>query len=86
MPNPVNARRGEQWDMCDQCGFQFPMSMLTKQKGKLVCVKRCVDNLEVERRDYVIGQMLSASNDQEGVDLRAIDRGFFDGTDPEGVS
>lgn len=85
MPNAVNARRDEQWDICDQCGFPYPMSKLSQQKGLSVCPK-CVDNLEVERRPAIIAQILSAGSDQEGVDLRYVDRGFFDvGTD-EGIT
>lgn len=86
MPNAVNARRDEQWDLCDRCGFQFPMSQLTKQKGMLLCIKKCVDDLTVERRPFMIGQILGAGVDQEGVDLRVVDRGFFsESGDDEGV-
>lgn len=85
MPNAVNARRGEQWELCDQCGRQFPMSKLIKQKGLLVCVQECFDNLEVERRPLMIERSLGSSTDQEGVDLRVIDRSFFEGSD-EGVT
>lgn len=60
------------------------MHQLMKQKGLLVD-KACFDNLEVEHRPFVIEQILSAGVDQEGSDMRVIDRGFFEGTD-EGVS
>ena len=86
MPNPVNNRKHQQWDTCDRCGRLFPIGRLVKQKGLLVCDAGCVDDLTVERRDFIIGQMLSAGETHEGVDLRVIDRGFFDQGSDEGVS
>lgn len=84
MPNPVNARHGQQWTTCDRCGFLFPMARLAVQKGLLVCNRRtCVDNLEVERRSLVIERLLNSGVEQEGVDLRMIDRGFFLGQNEE---
>ena len=58
------------------------MGSLGKQKGLLVC-RPCTDNLEVERRPHIIEQALSTAVDQEGVDLRVIDRGFFEGSEEE---
>lgn len=83
MPQPVNNVRHEQWDTCDQCGRLFPMSKLVKQKGALICTQKrtCFDNLEIERRPLEIMQTLGEAQDQEGVDLRVIDRGFFEGFD-----
>lgn len=66
-----------------RCGSLFPISDLTKQKGLLVCNRRCVDNLEVERMPRMIERILSAGVDQEGVDHRTYDRSFFDGFDEE---
>jgi hypothetical protein len=86
MPNALNRRTGGQWDICDRCGFQFPISQLVKQKGLLVCIRRCFDDLTVERRPYIIEQILGTGVDQEGVDLRVVDRGFFDLGSDEGVS
>lgn len=84
MPNANNRVRKQQWDTCQRCGFLFPMGMLVKQKGLLICTRpTCFDNLEVERRSQVIERTLSSGNDQEGVDLRAFDRGMFDGFDEE---
>ena len=51
-----------------------------------MCDAGCVDDLTVERRSYFIGQVLGASAEQEGTDLRVVDRGFFDGGSDEGVS
>lgn len=83
MPQANNNVRGEQWDRCDRCGLLFPMSQLVKQKGMLLCTRKysCFDDLEIERRDIMIMQILGTGVEQEGVDLRAIDRGFFEGWD-----
>ena len=86
MPQPVNACRGEQWQSCDRCGRLYPMSSLTKQKGMMLCqTTPCFDNLDVERREYIIERVMNpgSAQDQEGVDTRAIDRGFFDGFDDQ---
>lgn len=61
------------------------MGDLVKQKGMLICKRTCFDNLTVERRAYIIGQMLGQGADQEGSDLRVVDRGFFDQGNDEGV-
>lgn len=56
------------------------MSHLAKQKGSLKCSRRtCWDDLEVERRDIEIERILSTGVDQEGADMRVVDRGFFEG-------
>jgi predicted nucleic acid binding AN1-type Zn finger protein len=82
MPNPVNRRVGEQWQTCDRCGFLYPMSKLVKQKGILICTyNKCFDNLDIDRRDLQIMQILGEGVQQEGADLRLVDRGFFEGFD-----
>lgn len=84
MPQCNNNRKQEQWALCDQCGFWYPMSRLVKQKGALICTTRhCFDNLEVERRPLIIMQVLGPGGDDnvEGADRRVIDRGFFEGFD-----
>lgn len=81
MPNANNNLRREQWQQCDRCGFLFPMSQLTKQKGMLLCTRTCFDDLTVERRPLMISQILGVGVEQEGVDLRVVDRAFFDGFD-----
>lgn len=62
------------------------MGDLAKQKGLLLCTRRCFDNLEVERRAWVISQVLGSGNDQEGADLRVVDRAFFDSNDGQGIT
>lgn len=73
----TNNLRDEQWDLCDRCGFRYPMSLLVMQKGTLVCTVMCVDNLDVERRPAEIASILGTEV-QEGVDTRELDRAFFD--------
>lgn len=72
MPNSKNNLRGEQWDECQRCGFRFPISQLTIQKGLKVCYRSCVDRLEVERRPFFIEQTLTPQVN-EGADLRNVD-------------
>lgn len=59
------------------------MSQLIKQKGLLICNRKstCFDNLDIERRPIIIIQILGTGVEQEGVDLRSLDRGFFEGWD-----
>lgn len=83
MPNATNNRRDEQWDLCQRCGFQFPMSQLTVQHGLLVCHRTCVDNLLVEDREKKISQILGLDIDTEGSDRRWVDRAFFPGQDED---
>lgn len=83
MPNSRGIR-GEQWDLCGVCGFQFPMGQLVMQKGVLKCTRRtCFDDLTIERHSSEVERVLSAGVEQEGVDLREVDRGFFHGNDEE---
>jgi hypothetical protein len=53
---------------CDRCGFLYPIGKLRRQKGLLVCTeRRCVDNLQIERRPLQIADMLTDA-DGEFVD------------------
>lgn len=83
MPNPNNRVRKQQWDICERCGFIYPMGSLVKQKGLLICTRTCFDNLMIERRDQLIMRILGDGISQEGVDLRAYDRSFFQSFDDE---
>lgn len=58
----------EVWEICGRCGFPYPLSMLTKQKGLLVC-SGCFDNTLVERRSQMIDQVLA--DGQEGDNPKA---------------
>lgn len=82
MPQNRNNIQSQQWDMCQQCGFFFPVGQMTKQKGLFICRRRtCFDNLDVERRGFEINQLLNSGMNQEGQDLRQFDKGFFEGFD-----
>lgn len=59
MPRKQGIQR-EEWTWCDRCWFIHPVSMLTSQKGLLVCsCHGCRDNLLVEERPMMIQQVLS---------------------------
>lgn len=85
MPNPNNTIYHEQWQECDRCGFMYPMSRMSKQKGLLLCIALCYDDLTVERRPWIIEQTMNpgGATDQEGLDTRQVDRGFFEGFDEQ---
>ena len=54
----------EDWDNCQRCGFEYPISMLTFQLGLKVCTKTCVDNLDVMYRPLAISRVFE-SDDRE---------------------
>lgn len=49
----------EQWDRCDRCGFEYPVSKLVMQKGKKVCTVTCYDTTLIEERPLIIAQVLN---------------------------
>lgn len=57
------------------------MGSLVKQKGMLLCTELCIDDLEIERRPWLIQLVLGPTAEQEGADLRVVDRGFFEDFD-----
>lgn len=61
----------------------FPMSKLVVQKGLMLCTRHCFDDLTVERRSLEIERTMAAGIEQEGVDLRMVDRGFFLGQEED---
>lgn len=75
-----NVSIGEQWRLCDRCGFNKPMSHLIRQKGLVVCTDTCVDDLDVERRDRDVQRVLS-TNTTEGADMRETELGMVDYTE-----
>ena len=63
MPLHSGIQRVE-WDFCDRCGFEYPITQLITQKGLKVCTKTCFDKTLVEERQIVIAAVLD--NDTEG--------------------
>ena len=55
----------QQWFVCERCGFEYPLSSLQNQKGLLVCVEKCVDNLDVEYRPLAIQTVLADTQETE---------------------
>ena len=56
---------GVDWAICDRCGFPHPITMLTPQKGLLLCHDHgCFDNLDVEERPRIISDVLQ---EEEGI-------------------
>lgn len=53
----------QDWDTCQRCGFIYPLSMLTTQKGLIVCTVTCLDNLDVEQRPVIIAETLSSGDE-----------------------
>jgi hypothetical protein len=59
MPRHSGIQRQE-WTKCDRCGFEHPVSMLSSQKGLLLCkCHGCLDSLLVEQRPMMIQTVLS---------------------------
>lgn len=73
----VNISVGEQWDRCDRCGFNYPVSHLTRQKGLKVCTEKCVDNTDVENHVKIVRSVLAAAT-TEGRDMREMDLRMVD--------
>lgn len=42
MPKTINNAHGEQWFVCDRCGFDYPRSKMVRQDGLEVCTVHCV--------------------------------------------
>lgn len=57
MPRHQGIQRVE-WDFCDRCGFEYPVTMLILQNGKKVCKKTCYDKTLIEDRPLIIAQIL----------------------------
>lgn len=75
MPNPA-VRRGEQWELCAICGFLWPLSQLSIQKGAYRCY-RCIDDLTIERHPMEVMRVLGANPEVENKDERYVDQAFF---------
>lgn len=70
MPNQSHSGiRGVPWSRCQRCGFDYPTDQLIRQNGGkwnglIVCKEKCLDNITVERREYVIKELLSQTPDE----------------------
>jgi hypothetical protein len=53
------------WHRCDRCSFDYPVSRLVRQRGLILCIDKCVDNLLSFQRDKMIQDNLSQSAEQE---------------------
>lgn len=57
MPRHQGVQRVE-WDVCERCGFEYPVTMLVMQRGLKVCTKTCYDKTLVEERPQMIAAVL----------------------------
>lgn len=57
MPRHQGIQRVE-WDFCERCSFEYPVTMLITQNGKKVCTKTCYDKTLIEDRPLIIAQIL----------------------------
>jgi hypothetical protein len=77
MPRHQGIQRVE-WDICGRCSFEYPITMLIIQNGRLVCTKTCYDKTLVEERPLIIAQVLDDESElqdderlvQDSSDLR----------------
>ena len=60
------------WQACSICGFPFPITELTMQKGGLRDAK-CLDNLDVEYRPKIITEMLGDTQETENERIHVAD-------------
>jgi len=59
---PVRYGHGVQrteWRKCDRCGFMYPITMLTRQLGLLVCASTCRDDISILYRATQIAKVLA---------------------------
>jgi len=51
---------GQEWDVCDRCGFEHPIGMLHMQMGRKLCkCHNCFDDLSNNYRARIIQEVLS---------------------------
>ncbi len=62
---------GTPWHRCDRCGQDYPTSRLVRQRGLILCIDKCVDNLLIFQRDKLIHDNLnqSAQNEMQVADI-----------------
>lgn len=50
----------QEWDICDRCGFEHPISMLSMQLGMKLCKDHgCYDDISNDRRPAIIAAKLA---------------------------
>ena len=64
----------ERWAKCARCGFPFPETQLTPQKGRLLC-PRDLDKLDIEMRSRMISEVLQDEEAQKDKPQVADDAG-----------
>lgn len=74
MPRHQGIQRVE-WDRCERCEFEYPVTMLIIQKGIKVCTKTCYDNTQVEERSGVIAAVLDDQSELQDDERLIIDDG-----------
>lgn len=65
MPRQSHSGRGIcPWHRCDRCGWDYPVSMLQRQLGLILC-QPCVDNPIAWVRPLIIQDVINSSLEQE---------------------
>jgi recombinational DNA repair protein (RecF pathway) len=65
MPLQSHSGRGIcPWHRCDRCGWDFPVSMLRRQLGLILC-DQCFDNPIAWQRPLMIQDLLGSMSNQE---------------------
>jgi hypothetical protein len=69
----------EVWEVCGRCGREYPLSMLHKQHGLLVCADD-FDNTAIEKREAMIQSVLANGQESENPKLekQAVDEDTYD--------
>jgi len=60
------------WAPCAICGFPFPITQLSMQKGGLRDAK-CLDQLDVEFRPFMIAEVLGDTQETENERIHLTD-------------
>lgn len=61
----IRGVAGDPWNFCDRCGCPFRLSQMEMQNGLLLCLpNNCFDGTLMFKRDIVIQEVLSDSNEE----------------------
>ncbi len=52
------------WNYCDRCGQPWRLPQMTMQNGLLLCIQKCLDGTLMFKRDRIIQEILSSSNEE----------------------